>query len=175
MLSRSVRIILIFINALILLYFIHFNIEWGWILILPLFYQFITYFRISSIWLSYRSFQKSNYELMGKYLDEIPIAQWLSKKHRSKYFFLQGARYANKESEEEAVQFLQKALQNGLDRKNDEAIALGMLATLYMGREPKERIYDLIIQARALAETENIIKMLDKIESNLEKKKNEKE
>ena len=167
MLSRSLRILFISANIIILIFFICFDHNWGWLLLLPLAFLIYNFFRISSMWLSYRAFQRNDYEKMGTYLDEISFPSILNKKHKAKYYLLQGYRYARNE-EDKAISFIEKSLSQGLNRNNDKAIAYGILATLYLGKEPSEKVYALIDKAEKNAETENIIKMVEKIKTKVE-------
>lgn len=125
--------------ALIALCFIlgvFFHLQYGlgsaWYLYLGGLVLLLTHLLFGSVWLAFQQIQGGRPEQAAKLLRFVVNPNWLVKANRSYYYFVNGLIAVQAKQLDQAKDALGKALEIGLDRKNDKALALLNLAHIHL-------------------------------------------
>lgn len=137
-------------------------------------YLIWSYYREGTVFLATQAFQKKDYEKTRRLLDDIRQPERLRKRRRNYYEFMSGNLALQAEDYPRAEQHFQIASRLPFRRPNDKAIILVHLANLNLRKKDYERVRAYLDVARKLEVTSRISQIINKIENEIPKVKDEK-
>lgn len=159
--------LLLVVAFLILGFLLHarIGIEAAWMLYASAIILLILHFLFGNVWLAFRSLQRGKADLAQRLLRQTRFPHLLVRRNRAYYYFTQGMLDLQREELEAGNQHLEQALELGLYRANDRALAHLNLAHIAYVQQQYERASQQSRIARAAEPTDLLIKdQLNKLE-----------
>ena len=131
MLTTRIRFFLIFLFlGLGILLQLRVGISGAWYLYAGALLLLVTHFLFGPVWIAFRQLGRGHTEEAGRILDSIRRPEWLLRRNRAYYHFTRGLVHLQHKELDQGRAQLEKALDTGLTRANDRALARLNLAHL---------------------------------------------
>lgn len=133
--------------------FRHFYFGYGWS-VWPLYIAaamlFLVHFRAGSVWMAAQSLFKGDIDKASQWLEAGPGPKFMAKRNKAYYFFAKGLIALHRKELQEGAQLLQKSLDTGLARRNEQAMSHLNLAQVYYVQKDRALAEQHIWKARNL-------------------------
>jgi len=120
-------VIVLFLGLGLLLH-VKLGLAQAWYLYLAGLLLLFSHILFGNVWMAFNALKRGKPQLAEALLRQIWKPQWLLRRNRAYYYFTLGLLHLQHQKQEDASQYLQKAVSLGLRRPNDNALAYLNLA-----------------------------------------------
>jgi len=129
-----------------------------------------SHFKEGTVVLASEAFQNKEYDKARKLLADIKNPEYLRKKRRSYYEFINGNLYLQLLDDNSAERHFQIASRMPFRRPNDKAIVFVHLANINLRKKDYERVRAYLAKASELEVSSRIAQIINRIENEIPKK-----
>ena len=171
MMTSRWRWIIIVIAMMLLAWAVyHRSYQIGSLLIAIVAYMVWSHFKEGTVVLASEAFQNKEYDKARKLLADIKNPEYLRKKRRSYYEFINGNLYLQLLDDNSAERHFQIASRMPFRRPNDKAIVFVHLANINLRKKDYERVRAYLAKASELEVSSRIAQIINRIENEIPKK-----
>ncbi|HUH19336.1 hypothetical protein [Albibacterium sp.] len=171
MMTSRWRWIIIVIAMLLLAWAVyHRSYQVGSLLIAIVAYMVWSHFKEGTVVLASEAFQNKEYDKARKLLADIKNPEYLRRRRRSYYEFINGNLYLQLLDDSSAERHFQLASRLPFRRPNDKAIVFVHLANINLRKKDYERVRAYLAKASEIEVSSRIAQIINRIENEIPKK-----
>lgn len=171
MITSRWRWVIIVIAMMLLAWSIyHRSYQLSSLLIAIVAYMVWSHFKEGTVVLASEAFQQKEYDKARRLLADIKNPEYLRKKRRSYYEFINGNLYLQLLDDNSAERHFQIASRLPFRRPNDKAIVFVHLANINLRKKDYERVRAYLARASELEVSSRIAQIINRIENEIPKK-----